>query len=168
MAEADAVLMMMYGSLSALVGAYFGFSGGAIKKWGQCHYIEKGALTPQYPCVIDRESLRITSAIIILIRTYAYAPWVSLLSPVVLAVGSNHSLWRSLVLTDATLIQQSKITKSAERSQHDWTNTIQRDWTGYVVAGQQGAAKTSRNWNQKEAAHRWNWLGTGSNSFGSK
>ena len=28
MAEADAVLMMMYGSLSALVGAYFGFSGG--------------------------------------------------------------------------------------------------------------------------------------------
>jgi len=29
MAEADAVLMMMYGSLSALVGAYFGFSGGA-------------------------------------------------------------------------------------------------------------------------------------------
>ena len=26
MAEADAVLMMMYGSLSALVGAYFGFS----------------------------------------------------------------------------------------------------------------------------------------------
>ena len=32
MAEADAVLMMMYGSLSALVGAYFGFSGGALKK----------------------------------------------------------------------------------------------------------------------------------------
>ena len=31
MAEADAVLMMMYGSLSALVGAYFGFSGGATK-----------------------------------------------------------------------------------------------------------------------------------------
>ena len=31
MAEADAVLMM-YGSLSALVGAYFGFSGGAAKK----------------------------------------------------------------------------------------------------------------------------------------
>ena len=30
--EADAVLMMMYGSLSALVGAYFGFSGGAAKK----------------------------------------------------------------------------------------------------------------------------------------
>ena len=28
MAKADAVLMMMYGSLSALVGAYFGFSGG--------------------------------------------------------------------------------------------------------------------------------------------
>lgn len=26
MAQADAVLMMMYGSLSALVGAYFGFS----------------------------------------------------------------------------------------------------------------------------------------------
>ena len=33
MAEADAVLMMMYGSLSALVGAYFGFFGGAAKKW---------------------------------------------------------------------------------------------------------------------------------------
>ena len=32
MAEADAVLMMMYGSLSALVGAYFGFSGRAAKK----------------------------------------------------------------------------------------------------------------------------------------
>ena len=32
MAEADAVLMMMYGSLLALVGAYFGFSGGAAKK----------------------------------------------------------------------------------------------------------------------------------------
>ena len=31
MAEADAVLMM-YGSLSALVGAYFGFSVGAAKK----------------------------------------------------------------------------------------------------------------------------------------
>ena len=32
MAEADAVLMMMYGSLSALVGAYFGFLGVAAKK----------------------------------------------------------------------------------------------------------------------------------------
>jgi hypothetical protein len=32
MAEADAVLMMMYGSLSVLVSAYFGFSGGAAKK----------------------------------------------------------------------------------------------------------------------------------------
>jgi hypothetical protein len=32
MAEADAVLMMMYGSLSALVCAYFGFSVGAAKK----------------------------------------------------------------------------------------------------------------------------------------
>lgn len=31
MAEADAVLMMMYGSLSALVGAYFGFSGSGKK-----------------------------------------------------------------------------------------------------------------------------------------
>ena len=31
MAEADAMLMMMYGSLSALVGAYFDFSGGAVK-----------------------------------------------------------------------------------------------------------------------------------------
>ena len=28
MAKADAALMIMYGSLSALVGAYFGFSGG--------------------------------------------------------------------------------------------------------------------------------------------
>jgi len=32
MAEADAVLMMMYGSLSALVGAYFGFSGAGKKQ----------------------------------------------------------------------------------------------------------------------------------------
>ena len=32
MAEADAVLMMLYGSLSELVGADFGFSGGAAKK----------------------------------------------------------------------------------------------------------------------------------------
>ena len=32
MAEADAVLMVMYGSLSALVGAYSGFSDGAAKK----------------------------------------------------------------------------------------------------------------------------------------
>ena len=32
MVEADAVLMVMYGSLSALVGAYFGFSGGAANK----------------------------------------------------------------------------------------------------------------------------------------
>jgi len=31
MAEADAALMMMYGSLSALVGAYFGFSMVAVK-----------------------------------------------------------------------------------------------------------------------------------------
>ena len=27
MAQADSILMMMYGSLSALVGAYFGFAG---------------------------------------------------------------------------------------------------------------------------------------------
>ena len=32
MAKADAVLMLMYGSLSALVGAYFGFSGVAASK----------------------------------------------------------------------------------------------------------------------------------------
>ena len=32
MNEASAVLMMMYGSLSALVGAYFGFSVGDAKK----------------------------------------------------------------------------------------------------------------------------------------
>jgi len=31
MNEASAVLMMMYGSLSAVVGAYFGFSAGAKK-----------------------------------------------------------------------------------------------------------------------------------------
>ena len=73
MAEADAVLMMMYGSLSALVGAYFGFSGGAAKK---------------------------------------------------------------------------------QETQHDWTNLIQRDWTGYVVAGQQSAVKTSRNGNQKKAVNQ--------------
>ena len=45
-----------------------------------------------------------------------------------------------LVLADHTLTREAKITKSAERSQHDRTNTIQRDWTGYVVAGQQSAA----------------------------
>ena len=33
---------------------------------------------------------------------------------------------------------------------NDETNLIQRDWTGYVVAGQQSAAKTSRNGNQKK------------------
>ena len=32
MAEADAVMMLMYGSLSALVGAYFGFSSVAASK----------------------------------------------------------------------------------------------------------------------------------------
>ena len=32
MAEVDAVLMMMYGSLSVLVGAYYSFSGVAAKK----------------------------------------------------------------------------------------------------------------------------------------
>jgi len=36
------------------------------------------------------------------------------------------------------------------------------------MTGQQSAAKTSWNRNQKKAAHRWNWLGAGSNSFGSK
>ena len=78
------------------------------------------------------ESLRITSAIIILIRTYAYAPWVSLLSPVVLAVGSNHSMWHPSVLASDTITQKAKFTKSAERSQHDQTNLIQRDWAGYT------------------------------------
>jgi hypothetical protein len=72
------------------------------------------------------ESLRITSAIIILMRTYAYAPWVSLLSPVVLAVGSNHSVWHPSVLASDTITQTAKITKSAERSRHDWTNLIHR------------------------------------------
>ena len=48
MAEADAVLM--YGSLSALVGAYFGFSGGAVKK---CVLVGCGSRTKQSasPCV---------------------------------------------------------------------------------------------------------------------
>jgi hypothetical protein len=32
MAEADAVLMMMYGSLSAVVGAFFGFNALGAKK----------------------------------------------------------------------------------------------------------------------------------------
>ena len=32
MAEANAARIMMHGSLLALVGAYFGFSGGAAKK----------------------------------------------------------------------------------------------------------------------------------------
>ena len=32
MAKTNAVLMMMYGSLLALVGAYFGLSGGATRK----------------------------------------------------------------------------------------------------------------------------------------
>ena len=43
MAEADAVLMMMYGSLSALVGAYFGFSGGS-------HWREPSVRLLQLPC----------------------------------------------------------------------------------------------------------------------
>ena len=69
------------------------------------------------------ESLRITSAIIILIRTYAYAPWVSLLSPVVLAVGSDHAVWHPSVLAAYILTQQSKFTKSAERSHDEQTIT---------------------------------------------
>ena len=36
------------------------------------------------------------------------------------------------MLADKTLTQQLKFTKSAERSQHDRTNLIQRDWTGYT------------------------------------
>ena len=59
-------------------------------------------------------------------------------------------MWHPSVLAACILTQQSKFTKSAERSQHDRTNFIQRDWTGYVVAGQQSAAKTSRNGNQKK------------------
>lgn len=35
MAEADAILMMMYGSLSALVGAYFGFANSNTKVQSQ-------------------------------------------------------------------------------------------------------------------------------------
>jgi hypothetical protein len=42
------------------------------------------------------------------------------------------------MLAGKTLPQQSKITKSAGRPQHDRTNLIQRHWNGYVVAGQQG------------------------------
>jgi hypothetical protein len=41
-----------------------------------------------------------------------------------------------LVLAEKTLTQKSKITKSGKRSQHDWTNLIQHDCTGYAVAGQ--------------------------------
>ena len=37
-----------------------------------------------------------------------------------------------LVLAEYTLTHQSKITKSAERSQHDRTNYIQREWTDYL------------------------------------
>jgi hypothetical protein len=40
------------------------------------------------------------------------------------------------MLAVETLTQQSKITKSAERSQHYRTNLIQLDWTDYVVAEQ--------------------------------
>ena len=50
-------------------------------------------------------------------------------------------MWHPSVLASAILTQQSKITKSTERSQNVWTNIIQRDWTGYVMAGQQSAAK---------------------------
>ena len=54
-------------------------------------------------------------------------------------------MWHPSVLAACILTQQSKFTKSTERSQHDQTNLIQRDWAGYSVAGQQSAAKTSRN-----------------------
>ena len=54
-------------------------------------------------------------------------------------------MWHPSVLANDTITQKAKITKSTERSQHDQTNLIQRDWAGYSVAGQQSAAKTSRN-----------------------
>jgi len=37
-----------------------------------------------------------------------------------------------------TLAQQSKFTKSAGRSQHDSANTFQCNWSGYIMAEQQG------------------------------
>ena len=51
MAQADAVLMMMYGSLLALFGAYFGSSGGAVKKWGLvgCGSRTKQSASPYVP-----------------------------------------------------------------------------------------------------------------------
>ena len=49
------------------------------------------------------------------------------------------------MLAAGTLKQHRNFTKSGERSQHDRTNFIQCNWTGYSVAGQQSAAKTSRN-----------------------
>ena len=54
------------------------------------------------------------------------------------------------MLAAGTLKQHRNFTKSGERSQHDRTNFIQCNWTGYSVAGQQSAAETSRNGNQKE------------------
>jgi hypothetical protein len=41
-----------------------------------------------------------------------------------------------LVLAEKTLTQQSKITNSMERLQHERTNVIQLEWTGYVLAKQ--------------------------------
>ena len=54
------------------------------------------------------------------------------------------------MLAAGTLTQHRKFTKSVGRSQHDRTNLIQCNWTGYSVAGQQSAAKTSRNGNKKK------------------
>jgi hypothetical protein len=44
------------------------------------------------------------------------------------------------MLAAKTITQQSKITNSAKRTQHDRTNVIQLEWTGYVLAKQYGAA----------------------------
>jgi len=55
MAEVDAVLMMMYGSLSALVGAYFCFSGVAAKKG----LISRGFVHPHHSCTFSCDCTKI-------------------------------------------------------------------------------------------------------------
>ena len=70
------------------------------------------------------------------------------------------------MLAAGTLKQHRNFTKSGERSQHDRTN-LSSMWTGCSVAGQQSAAKTSRNGNKKEAV-TVKLMGTGGNLFGSK
>jgi hypothetical protein len=43
-------------------------------------------------------------------------------------------MWHPSVLASGTITQKAKITKSAERSLHDRTNTIQRDRAGYTIS----------------------------------